>query len=185
MSQDSAARRYAEALLETVWSQGAPGAAGTSAQELERLCEAMKASDDLENALHNPSYGADERVKVVEAVASSLSMSPTVKNFLKLVVERGRAAELPAIASSFRKMLDAREGRVVAKVLSATQLSSKAMSALKTALESKTGKKVQLETEVDPELLGGVRAEVGSLVYDGTLRAELERLRETLGGPAT
>lgn len=177
MSQESAAKRYAEALLEAVWSKGSQGEVSS---ELEALCSAIEGSSDLENALQNPSYGSEERLKLVEAVANKLSLSKPTTNFVRLVVERGRAAELRLMATLFGKLVDEREGRVVARLESAVTLSNASLKSLQRALEQKTGKKVVLQASVDPSLIGGVRAEVGSVVFDGTVRAELERLREQL-----
>jgi F-type H+-transporting ATPase subunit delta len=175
----TAERRYAEALLDAVWSEPDEARAAV-AEELNRLAKAVRDVPDLRNALENPSYSGAERLEVLDAVAERLELSKRVHTFARLIVERGRAAEIGAIAETFERLLNERAGRVKVKVTSATPLDDASKDDIKKALEARTGKTVELELSVDESLIGGVRAEVGSIVYDGTIRAELERLRERL-----
>jgi len=115
-----------------------------------------------------------------KAVLVKLGASELTQRFLALVAERDRLAEVGGIARAVRQMADERAGRVRAKVESATALAADAQSNLKRALEKRTGKKVDLDVVVDPELLGGLRATIGSTVFDGTLRSQLARLSESL-----
>ena len=175
----AAAKRYAEALLDSVMASGAEGAP-RAAEELATLARAIDEAPDLRNALENPSYSLPERLKVLDAVSASLGLSKRTRTLARLAVERGRAADLGAIAEAFRKMLDERTGMVRALVTTARPLDDATWADIKAALEKRTGKTVELETQIDPELIGGVRAQVGSFVFDGSIRAELERLRERL-----
>ncbi len=177
---ETAAKRYAEALLESVWGLGDEVRSETAA-DLARLAGAIAASRELRLALENPSYGLAERLRALDAVIGRLEVGRTVGNFARLVVERGRAAEFAGIEESFRAMLDERSGRVRATVRSAVPLDDEDVERVRSALERRTGRVVQMEVRVDPSLIGGIRAEVGSIVYDGSIRAELDRLRETLG----
>lgn len=175
----TAARRYAEALLDAVWDQGDEARAAV-AEELNRLVEATRQVFDLRNALENPSYALDERLKVLDGVAEQLELSGRTRNFARLVVERGRASELPAMLETFERLLDARTGRVKATVTSAAALDEATADRLKLALEKRTGKSVEMSLHVDPALIGGIRAEVGTTIFDGSIRAELARLRDSL-----
>jgi F-type H+-transporting ATPase subunit delta len=174
-----AARRYAEALLEACTRAGQTEL-GSIRDELGRFAAALDSVFDLENVLLNPIFGEDERKRALALVMDRLGLSEITRRFIALVEERDRMTELPAIASAFRKLADEREGRVRAQVRSAAELTPAAAEQLRRALERRTGKRVELEVTVDPALIGGIRTQVGSLVFDGTLRAELERLRATL-----
>ncbi|MEL6188666.1 MAG: ATP synthase F1 subunit delta, partial [Myxococcota bacterium] len=139
---------------------------------------------DLRNALENPSYSSEERLSVLDAVSGQLELSPRVKNFARLVVERGRAEELTEMSETFASLLDERTGRTRALITSAQPLEEAEADRIREALEKRTGKTIEVELAVDPALIGGVRAEVGTIVFDGTIRAELDKLREQLGDDA-
>lgn len=177
----NAARRYAEALIDSIFDgENAAEAGRSAADELSQLAEAIREVPDLRNALENPSYTQDDRLKALEVIAGKLELSARTRSFAKLVIEKGRAAELTEISLVFRKLLDERSGRVIAVVTSAAPLTDAALADIKAALEKRTGKAVDVEAKVDPELIGGIRAEVGTIVFDGSIRSELESLREKL-----
>ncbi len=179
MHTTTASRRYADALVE--------GAASVSEAELdqvklglEQFAHAVATSPDLESVLENPVFTQAERSRVLEATMTRLGLPERVMKFLRLVADRGRIAELPAINEAVKLLADRREGRVQARVSSASELPPQTVDQLRKALEKKTGKRIEVHVTVDPSLIGGVRAQVGSLVFDGSIRAELARLRETL-----
>lgn len=172
-------RRYAQALVDANAQQGQL-ALDRIAEEMERFAGAIQTSSDLKNVLRNPVFTDKEREAVLTAVSRKLILSPGVKRFIDLVVEKDRAGELEAIAEAVRKLVDERARRVRAEVQAAAELSDLAKKELKLALEKRTGRKVEMTVTVDPTLLGGVRAQVGSVSFDGTLKSELERIRETL-----
>lgn len=174
-----AARRYAEALLDAVWNDS-PEAREGVAQELARLTAAIREVFDLRNALENPSYSSEERLRVLGAVMDRLELTDRVRSFARLVVQRGRAGELAGISETFLRLLNERSGRVKATVTSAHPLDEETAQAIRSALERRTGKSIELEVSVDPAVIGGVRAQVGTVIFDGTIRAELDRLRERL-----
>jgi F-type H+-transporting ATPase subunit delta len=174
--ESTAARRYAEALLEATPRDDLARAR----DDLARFAATVDATFDLRNVLLNPAFGEDERARVLDRVMDHLALGEVTRRFLRLVLERDRMLEVAAIAESFRKLADDRAGRIRAEVRSAGELTPTAAEQLRAALERRTGKKVDLAVTVDPELIGGLRAQVGSLVFDGTLRAELQRLRATL-----
>jgi len=169
-------RRYATAFVETAV---AAKTLDTAARELEAFARAFELKD-VAVALTNPGYPLEQRLAMQKAVLVKLGASELTQRFLALVAERDRLAEVGGIARAVRQMADERAGRVRAKVESATALAADAQSNLKRALEKRTGKKVDLDVVVDPELLGGLRATIGSTVFDGTLRSQLARLSESL-----
>jgi len=169
------ARRYASALI---------GAAGDridrAAQDLDRFTAAFEDSFDLRNVLSNPIFTQTERKKALEATGTKLEISEIVRRFLEILGDKGRMGDLPAIARTVRRLADERAGRLRARVETATPLAPDAVDNLRRALEKRTGKKIELDISVDPSLLGGVRARIGSQVFDGTIRSQLDQLQESL-----
>jgi F-type H+-transporting ATPase subunit delta len=173
----SVSRRYARALFSLGVDNGMFEVYGRELGSMARLYES---SSELRQALDNPVFRGGERRAVLDAVLPRVSQSREVRQFVSLLLERGRLPFLPAIAREFGRMTDDRLGQVRGKVVSAAPLDAGTVDEVRRALESRTGKKVILETEVDPELLGGVMAKVGDLVLDGTLRTQLSTLSHKL-----
>jgi F-type H+-transporting ATPase subunit delta len=173
----SIARRYARALLDVAAEAGNLDALS---EQLSAFVRAMQGSPDLSGILLNPAFSRAQRTSVVEAVLESGKFALPLANLIRLLVDRNRLVYLPDISRLFNDMADQRAGRVKGKVTSAVPLSKEAVERLSRSLEVITQRKVQLEQRVDPSLLGGVSAQVGSVVYDGSLRSQLEELRRTL-----
>jgi F-type H+-transporting ATPase subunit delta len=174
----SVARRYARALIHLVGD----GAGLERVQlQLSALASAVGQIPELKELVVNPAYSRSERITALESVMNALGGSePQVMNFLRLLVERDRIALLPDIARLFRDMADAIAGRLRGRVTSAVPLPEEAVQNLTRALERVTQRRVELESDVDPSLLGGLTARVGSTVYDASLRQQLEQLRRAL-----
>jgi F-type H+-transporting ATPase subunit delta len=177
MITGSLARRYARALLEIGESTKTTEVIG---REVDALTAAYTASPELATALSNPIISHDRRRLVLEAILARLAVSPTTRRFALLILERERTAYLPAIARELRALTDARVGRVRARVVSAKALSPQTVTEVRALLARITGKTVVLEEKVDPELIGGVVTHVGDQVYDGSIRTQLERMRERI-----
>lgn len=171
------ARRYAKALFSLAVETGRVEG---WAKSLELLRQAVESSPDLEDVLSNPVYSKERRRALVEKLASAFSLDAEPANLLFLLGDRNRLAYLPAVVETFRDLSDAHLGRIRAKVTSAVKLDDVAAQAIADKLSQATKAKVLLDRAVDPALLGGVIAQVGSLVYDGSVRAQLENLRNRL-----
>lgn len=171
------ARRYAKALFSLAVETGRVEG---WAKSLELLRQAVESSPDLEDVLSNPVYSKERRRAIVEKLASAFSLDAEPANLLFLLGDRNRLAYLPAVVETFRDLSDAHLGRIRAKVTSAVKLDDVAAQAIADKLSQATKVKVLLDRAVDPALLGGVIAQVGSLVYDGSVRAQLENLRNRL-----
>ena len=174
----SLARRYARALIEVAKERA--GLDAVQAQ-LDALAQVVRESSELSDLLKNPAYSRAERWAALQAVMNALGAVETpLQNFIRLLVDRDRIAYLGDIARVFRDMADSLAGRVRGRVTAATSLPEDSMTAIKKGLERLTDRQVILEASVEPELLGGVMARVGSTVYDGSLRSRLEELRQEL-----
>lgn len=173
----SVARRYARALLEA----SAPGAVVGIADQLSALAELLASNADLADVIRNPAYSRAQRHGVVDGLIQLLGPDSTVlPNFLRLLVDRHRLGMLPDIARLFRDMADEKAGRVRGTVVSAVPLDPQSIRQLETTLSRVVQKQVVLDTRVDREVLGGVSTQVGSVVFDGTLRTQLDDLKRAL-----
>ena len=177
MIDSSVARRYARALLALGLEEGRHEKFG---DELDAVVRALDESQEARDMALNPGYSAQQRQGVVGTLASQLQLSPTVVNFLRLLVERQRLPGLPQIARAFRELVDAQVGRVRAVVTSAQPLSPDELSRIQSTLASATRKSIALEAKTDPSIIGGVVTQVGATLFDGSLKTQLERLREEL-----
>ncbi|MBI5549622.1 MAG: F0F1 ATP synthase subunit delta [Deltaproteobacteria bacterium] len=177
MNPSSIARRYAKALFELAAEDGLLEQTG---QELAALRQALEADPQLEVALRSPSTTREERTGVAEALVKGLKPGPTLANMLRLLAERGRLADLPAIERVYRDLADERAGRVRARVVSAVPLSEEMAGQMVAALTGATGKNVVVERAVDPSILGGAVAQVGSQVFDGSIRNQIAQLKQQL-----
>jgi F-type H+-transporting ATPase subunit delta len=173
----AAARRYARAIVDVAVARGELEAL---VKELEAFAVLFAESFDLRNALISPAFTATDRKRVLDVVLSRAGLSEMSARLATLLSDRNRFGLFPEIVKAARRLADARAGRVRAEVQAAAPLSPPATESLRRALEKRTGKSVELHVEIDPSLLGGVRARIGSMVLDGTLRSQLEQLRESL-----
>jgi F-type H+-transporting ATPase subunit delta len=174
----SIARRYARALLDVSSEARRTDAV---ADQLSSLVKAFEQSRELSDVFLNPAYSRGQRSQVVEALMQLVgNVEPALANTLRLLVDRNRLIYLPDIARAFRDMADAQAGRVRGQVTSATKLTPDALEQLRNTLQQLTQRNVILESREDPALLGGVSAQVGSVLYDGSVRTQLEQLRREL-----
>ena len=175
------ARRYARALIDVASQDGRHEKIGA---ELEAISMAM-AAPEVRDVLTNPAYAGPQRRSVVMALGKRLNLSPLTTNFLSLLVDRQRIEEIEAVARVYRDLLDEKVGRVRAVVTSALPLNPDDLARVRDTLAAATRKSVVLESKTDPAIVGGLVTKVGTFVWDGSLRTQLERLREELKqGPA-
>ena len=174
---EALARRYASALADVAFER-------KSADEIKRdlgtFADAFYSSEDLRNFLETPSVSSEQKQSVVTRLAERLGLDPAVRNFIYLIVDHRRTADLREIERAFGAEVNARLGIAEADVTSARELSGGEKKNLTAALERKTGKKIEARFREDKSLLGGVVVRVGSTVYDGSVREQLARLREQL-----
>lgn len=173
----SIARRYARALMQIGLETGK---LRLIQRELQRVSEAFTESEELRDVLRSPHIRMSQRKAVVDTVLKRLGVTAHVHNTCFLLVDRHRAEILPAISRELETMVDEQEGILRAEIVSATPLSKMYLERLTQALQTVTGKKIQLSTREDESLMGGVVTRVGGVVYDGSLRARLSKVRELM-----
>ena len=140
----------------------------------------LKDAPELKAALVTPAVKAARKRAVVGRLADEAGFARIIKNFLFLVIDHRRVEHFSEIALAFEAALDERLGRVRAAVKSAAALTPGQQEAVANQLSQVTGKQVRCEFSVEPELIGGVLAQVGSTIYDGSVRGQLENLRHRL-----
>jgi len=173
----SVARRYARALLEA----SAPGAVVGIADQVSALAGLVASNASLADVIRNPAYSRAQRHAVVDGLIQLIKPeSTTLPNFVRLLVDRHRLGMLPDIARLFRDMADEKAGRVRGTVVSAVPLDPQSIRQLESTLSRVVQKQVVLDSRVDQEVLGGVSTQVGSVVFDGTLRTQLDDLKRAL-----
>jgi len=177
MDSGSVARRYARALFDLATEKGRVEAWGES---LAALAKALRDAPDIAESLADPVHTRDDRRAMAERIAIALGLEPEPKNLFLLMADRNRLDRTADVLRAFGELVDARLGRMRARVASASPLSPEAVDAIASRLSEVTGAKILLERSVEPALLGGVVAQVGSLVYDGSVRTQLEDLKRSL-----
>lgn len=177
MSVETIARRYATALADVVTKSGDTAAVKS---ELKTWDELISSNAELHSAFSSPAVPQAKKSGVLEGLIGRTKPTKTTANFLRVLLQNNRLTDLAAINERFDSVIEEREGVVQAYVASAHELSEDQKAELKTNVEKLTGKKVTLNFSIDPELIGGVVTRVGSTVYDGSVRTQLENLREKL-----
>ncbi len=177
MRTSKVSKRYAKALVDLAKNQGKLEEVW---EELSRLSGLLESEETLRYIFFNPSIAPVQKGLVLEEVSERLRLSPLTVNFLTLLLRKGRLQNLSDIIEQYRVLRDEILNRATAEVQSATPLSEETKIRLREKLSQVTGKDIILKTSVNPELLGGIVTKIGSLVFDGSVRTQLDRVRERL-----
>jgi len=170
------ARRYAKALI-LIGKED--GQAEKYREELDEFVVLLDKEKSLENAICNPLYTAKNRRNVLRAILEKTQFSRVMETFLLLLFDKGRIKFLRDIRDNYNKLADELKGILRANLMSATKLSSETFEQIKNALSKMTGKQILLEAEENPDLIGGVVAKIGDLVLDGSIKTQLQNMRES------
>lgn len=177
MSTRTSATRYAKALLDVTSSDDD---AGKVERDLTSFVDLLRDSHELRQALLSPSVPASGKRGIATAVAERIGMAPTGVRLLQLLADRDRLGMMDDLLAVYRERLLDRRKIVRAEIRSAVALAPEAVAAIESRLGQVTGKNVAVDAVIDPALIGGVLAKVGSTVYDGTVKSQLEKLRKQL-----
>jgi len=177
MSTRASAARYARALLDVVIKEGNPEQVE---QELAAFADLFVQHPNLEKALTNPAVSATGKRGIVKELSARLTLSPPLGKLLMLLADRDRLVIVPDLVAVYRdRLMDVRQV-VRADVTTAEPLAESKVSLLKERLSQMTGRKVTMTTTVDPSIIGGLVARVGSTVYDGSVATQLDRIKNRL-----
>ena len=170
------ARPYAEALYKAV--KASPGAEAGASDWIDELA-AIAGNPQLLAFSDNPKTTAEQVLGLMTGVAQK-TMPEMAKNFLRTLIENGRLNALPEIATQFRALKNAQSGSSDAIVYSAFPIAADALADVKSSLEKRFGRKLNVSVAMQPELIGGIRVVVGDEVLDTSVKARLEQMRVAL-----
>jgi F-type H+-transporting ATPase subunit delta len=171
------ARPYARAIMDVA---GSPQKAAALRDELTQFEQVRQSSRDLQEMYANPGIDHDSKNKVTSAIAKRLGLSDFAVRLLDVLIQNRRINDLSDIVAGLATMIREATGTVAAEVRSASALSATEEGELRTMLEQKVGAKVDLDVTVDPALIGGFVAKIGSEVYDASVAGKIEKFRESL-----
>lgn len=177
MRSQGAARRYARAIFQLA---GEEGRRDETVAEIDGLAKLLDGSDELADVLYRPLHPMAERRAAFDAVAGRIGLSATVRRFVEFLLQQHRMRDFPLIAAEVRRLADEAAGRIEAEVVSAAGLQPAQLERVRSALAARTGRDVRVTPRIDPSLIGGIVARVGDLVFDGSIRKQLEQLRANL-----
>jgi len=174
----SVASRYARALVEVVLEQKID--ADIARLQLHSILDAVKESDDLRRVWESPAVLPAQKRAVLDGIIKQIGALKPIRNFIAVLIEHRRIPMLNDIVRQFEAELDVQLGFVEAEISSARTLTPGEKRDIENRVERMTGKKVRPRYSSNPELLGGVSIKVGSTIYDGSVRGQLEKMRQEL-----
>jgi F-type H+-transporting ATPase subunit delta len=179
LSVQTVARRYAAALADVVIARGE---ARQVQEELSAWEQMMQANERLLEVFRNPTVPYEQKRKVLTALIARSRVRPTTANFLQVLLQNQRLTDLGEINKRFAQVLDERSGVVSAEVTTARPVPESSQQTLRAKLSAMTGKDVRLSFKTDEELIGGMVTRIGSTIYDGSVRNQLQLAKEKLAG---
>lgn len=181
MADDSKAtdvgQRYARALFDLAKEER--GLAAVE-KDIKSIKAALKESSDLRTLVGSPAFSAEAKGNGLAAIADKAKFNPTTKKFLGLLAANGRASALSSIITSFEAMAAEERGAISAQVTTAIPLSAAQSKGVAAALRQALGRDPEIETHVDPAILGGIKVKVGSRLFDASLKSKLDQLKFAL-----
>lgn len=174
------ASRYARAFTDVVFDLKLDPK--QTAAQLDAVVELYKSNLDLRRVWESPAIPPDQKRNLLDAIGSRMEMLRPVRNFVAVLIDHGRIHEIEKIARQFQTELNHRLGIVEAEIITARPLADAARRELLADVSRLTGKQVSAQYSIDPALIGGATIRVGSTVYDGSVRGQLEKIKEQLSG---
>ncbi len=179
MLSHTVARRYAKGLIEAV-AEVAPGSEAEVRDQVNAIAEAVEGHDGLKRLILNPAVSSKDKTVIIGKISETLGVNDTVRRFVDVVAEKERLDHLSLIAESYGELVDDHLGVITAEITTAMPLNPGQIAVLESSLRQATGAEVRISRNTDPELLGGVVTRIGDVVYDGSVKGHLERIRERL-----
>jgi F-type H+-transporting ATPase subunit delta len=172
------ALRYAHAFASVVASQKLDAEAAQ--QQLGDFRATFEGSRELREVLSDPAIVREQKLKVLDAIAGKIGMVPQVRNFIAVIMDHDRLADLGEILDEYHAVADEEAGLSEAEIVSAHVLNEEDRSALEAQVAKLAGGRIRATYSEDASLLGGAVVRIGSTVYDGSIRAQLDRLKQRL-----
>jgi F-type H+-transporting ATPase subunit delta len=170
-------RRYAKALLSIGQEDGQYETYGKNLQEFAGFCSA---NTEFFHVISNQLFSLEDRKKILEVALGKSDFSVVIKNFLRLLVDKKRFGAIEDISDYYSRLTDEISNITRADIVTAKPLKTKALEKLKKALAELTSKEVKTEVKEDEALIGGLVVKIGDLVLDGSVKAQIEGLKESL-----
>ena len=177
MPSRAAATRYARALFDVALKESD---VAQVERDLAAFARLMSSNPDLQGALTNPAVPVAGKRAVTETLATRLAVASPVRKLLDLLAQRDRLAVVPDLLAVYRERLMEHQQIVRAEVTTASPLSPDRTAQIQQRLAQATGRHVEVTTSVDPAIIGGIVARIGSTVYDGSVATQLSKIRERL-----
>ena len=174
----SVASTYARAFADVVFDEHLDAARATAG--LRSIAALFEESVELRRVWENPAVPADQKRKLLDAIVQREGIDKPVRNLVAVLIDHRRLPFLPRIVEQFAKELDARMGFAEAQISSARELGDSERRTLEAQIEKTTGKKVRASYGLDASLLGGAVVRVGSTIYDGSVKGQLEKIKEAI-----
>jgi F-type H+-transporting ATPase subunit delta len=172
------ASRYARAMVDVVIDDKIDPT--TAIEQVNDMATAVAESNQLRMVWESPAVPSEQKRALLDAIVARTGTIRPIRNFFAILIDHGRIPMVAQIARQFETELNTQLGFVEADVTSSRQLSEDEMRDLEAQVASITGKKVRAKYDTNPELLGGALVRVGSTIYDGSVRGQLQRLKEQL-----
>ncbi|NCU31331.1 MAG: ATP synthase F1 subunit delta [Candidatus Moranbacteria bacterium] len=177
MSNSAISIRYARALLRLAEESKQVDQFGG---ELSTMAELLEREDLLRLLLDSPTFSLQKKTAILHDVAEVLKLSETMRSFFGLLLDKGRISYVKQIDINYRHFADELSGVIRANIRSANKLTKERIDIIRKGLEQQTGKTVVLNVEKDAALIGGLQAEMGGKLFDGSVRTQLKRMADTL-----
>lgn len=176
------AGRYARAFAEVVADRKMDPE--KTIAELQQMAALVGSSHELRNVLSNPAVEHKQKIGLLDAIIKKMGGSKELRNFTAVLIDHKRAGQIGDIAEQFKRQLNEQMGIADARVSSARELTAAEKKALEQRLTAVTGKTVRATYSEDTNLLGGAVVRIGSTIYDGSIRGQLEKLKQEIVGNA-
>lgn len=174
----SVANTYARAFADVVFDAHLDAARALGG--LKQIAALFAESVELRRVWENPAVPGDQKRKLLDAIVQRNAIDRPVRNLVVVLIDHRRLPFLSRIVEQLEKELDARLGFTEAQISSARELGDAEKRTLETQIEKTTGKKVRARYGLDPSLLGGAVVRVGSTIYDGSVKGQLEKIKEAI-----
>jgi F-type H+-transporting ATPase subunit delta len=179
VKDDVVAKRYARALYDLGREESLED---KFLKDLEALVSILGESEDFRSMMESPLYDITLKKRVLKDVGSKIGVNAFTENFLNILLEKDRFIYVGSVLDSYRGIIDEASGRVRAAVTSAFALEKDQLDRIAGTLSKVVKKEVDLDVTVDPALIGGLIAEVQGMVYDGSVKTQISRLKQSLKG---